>query len=256
MAETTEIIWTDHSFSPWFGCSKVSAGCDNCYGETWSKRSNLVVWGGPRRLTADATWLKVLRWYEAAMARGVVERIFPSLCDPLDPEVPAEWRERFHHLIRRTCKHLDWLLLTKRSEQLIELPVDVASVSSLGVTVESGAYAYRIADLKRCIAGTRFLSCEPLVAPLDLVPYLSRPGTGDALNRIDHVIVGGESGPHARPLNRDWVRAIRDACAATETAFMWKQGSGLHPEKLPLLDGVRHYAMPGCTSPLTPPPVS
>jgi len=241
VGETTKIAWSDHTFSPWLGCAPCSAGCNNCYAERWAKQSGRVAWGGPRILSADSTWRKVLCWYEDAKAHGSVERIFPSLCDPLDPEVPDEWRERFYGLIRGTHDHFDWLLLTKRSQLLEYVPPDVATVSWLGVSVESGAYAYRVADLNRAIAGYKFISVEPMIGSLDLSPYLR---DDDYIDGIDHVIVGGESGPNARPLNLDWVRAVRDACAAADVPFMFKQGSGLRPEKFPLLDGVRHDAMP------------
>lgn len=250
MGEKTGIVWTEHTFSPWMGCSPQSPGCDNCYGEAWAKRFGLVVWGGPRRLTSNTTWRKVLRWYESAKERGVRERIFPSLCDPFDVEVPAEWRERFYGLIRGTHEHFDWMLLTKRAEELKHLPADVAAVACLGMTVENQAMAdARLEHLFVTQARMRFISIEPLLGPVNLgligtVPRTIRERYTLVHELIGWVIVGGESGPNARPLNLDWVRALRDECAEAKVPFMFKQDSGLHPEKLPLLDGVRHEAQP------------
>src|SRR3546814_4489006 len=118
MGENSKIEWTDHTFNPWTGCTKVSPACDHCYAEGWSKRSGLVEWGHgkPRRLTSDANWRKPLKWNDEAARKGVRYRVFcASLADVFDAEVDDAWRDELFALIAMT-PHLDWLLLTKRPQ--------------------------------------------------------------------------------------------------------------------------------------------
>jgi protein gp37 len=215
MGEHTTIEWADHTFNPWTGCERVSEGCKNCYAERLSKRNlpGIGKWGknGTRPRTAPATWAQPLRWDKKAEADGVRRRVFcASHADVFEdrPEL-VEPRDDMWNLIADT-PHLDWLLLTKRPENIGRAGSSHWDRSFtwldnvwLGTTVESDQHYDRIDILRAIPAHRRFLSCEPLLGPLDL--------TG-RLEGIHWVIAGGESGTNARPMHPDWVRQIRDAC--------------------------------------------
>ena len=226
MGEQTGIEWADHTFNPWIGCTKVSAACDNCYAERWGARFG-VQWGNhDRRRTSVATWRQPLTWNHAAKAAGVRRRVFcASLADVFDNQVPDQWRWDLFDLIGQ-CPDLDWMLLTKRPQNIEKmLPGPLLPFYQnvwIGTTVENqGEADRRIPHLLRTVAARRFLSCEPLLSPLDLWLYL------DPLRlfarHIDLVIVGGESGPGARPMHPDWARSLRDQCSAADVPFFFKQ---------------------------------
>src|SRR5882724_9552084 len=192
MSAETKIEWADHSWSPWEGCSKISPGCRGCYADTlnvrWRRGEN---WGpgAPRRQMSPAHWREPLRWNAAATWRGVCESVFPSVCDPFDEEAPEGARSWLWALIHAT-PHLDWLLLTKRPENIADMVPWAdrpwANVW-LGTSVENQEWAdKRIPILLRSPAAKRLLSVEPMLGPVELARYL--PGWGpDAL--IDWVIV-------------------------------------------------------------------
>src|SRR5437764_65612 len=116
MGANSGIQWTDHTFNPWIGCTKVSPGCDHCYAEAWAKRYGTATWGSgqPRKPTSESNWNLPRKWNRQAEAEGRRYRVFcASLADVFDNEVPEEWRHRLFQLIKKT-PHLDWLLLTKR----------------------------------------------------------------------------------------------------------------------------------------------
>ena len=242
MAEQTKIEWCHHTFNPWLGCQKVSPGCDNCYAEGWAKRSGLVKWGpGEKRIrTSDAYWKQPLKWDAAAKRADVRAKVFcASLADVFDNAVSPAWRADLWRLIQAT-KHLDWLLLTKRPQNIAKmLPAneweDGWSNVWLGTTAENQEEANRrIPHLLAAPAAKRFLSCEPLSGPVGLSPWLGgekitlsigshwTEKTGD-VSDIDWVICGGESGPKARPMHPDWARSLRDQCHAAGVAFHFKQ---------------------------------
>lgn len=239
MAENSKIEWTTHTFNPWRGCTKISPGCANCYAETLSHRnpSVLGVWGdkGTRVVASEAMWREPLKWNRKAEEAGERHRVFcASLADVFEdrPELMAP-RYRLFDLIQRTPR-LDWLLLTKRPENVKPLwPWSLWNVPNiwLGVSVEDQARAdERIRLLIQLPIVVRFLSVEPLLGPVDLeeVPVGMcgplRPGAAtDAGSRIDWVIVGGESGPGARPMHPEWPRSIRDQCQAAGVPFFFKQ---------------------------------
>ena len=218
MAENSKIEWTDHTFNPWVGCTKISPACEHCYAESWAKRTGgAALWQGERRRTTPANWRKPLKWNVDALASGVRPRVFcASLADVFDNQVPQEWRSDLWHLIAET-PYLDWLLLTKRP-QLVGWMAPNAIWSGwdhiwLGTTVENQAEARRrIPHLQAAPARTRFLSCEPLLEAID-----------PDLTGIDWLICGGESGGGARDMDPAWARSLRDDCAATDTAFFMKQ---------------------------------
>ena len=243
MAENTKIEWCHHSWSPWEGCTKVSAGCANCYAETRDKQyHNGKHWGpnGTRKMMSEAYWKQPEKWNRIAQKTKTRLRIFPSLCDPFEdrPEL-IEPRRRLFGLINET-PDLDWLLLTKRPENVERMFDDVCrhfgwdedlSVMNvwLGTSVENQKEAdQRIPKLLKTSAYVRFLSCEPLLDGVDLSPWLPRfvSGCSFSLNIapfLDWVIVGGESGSDARPMHPDWLRSIRDQCKTANIPIFVKQ---------------------------------
>ena len=285
MAENTAIEWTDHTFNPWVGCTRISPACDNCYAADWARRAGKPgLWepGAERQRTSAENWRKPLKWNRDSAARvaagGRRTRVFcASLADVFDNQVPPEWRADLWALIRAT-PDLDWQLLTKRPQNIADmLPSDWADGWPnvwLGATVEDQERADRnIPHLLAIPARVRFLSVEPLLGPVDLEPWLEWPEPAPEVsgeswgcqqcdahcpkcpkrkavhlypegpigahgcpewileNRqtVDWVIVGGESGPQARPMHPDWVRAIRDQCAAAEVPFLLKQWGNWKP---------------------------
>lgn len=247
--EDSKIAWTKHTFNPWMGCQRVSPGCEHCYAETLvSGRMKLNVWGPPstteRKRTNDANWELPLRWNKAAAQARRRDRVFcASLADVFEdhPRV-APWREELFALIEQ-CPALDWQLLTKRPENLIKfLPAAWLAKPLphvwLGTTVEDQQRARdRVLHLLGTPATVRFLSCEPLLGPLDLT-RLHPPGyTSDwfnALRRdsyrggldsnaVDWVIVGGESGPCARVCDVAWIRSIMQQCRDADVPVFVKR---------------------------------
>ncbi|MEK9505135.1 DUF5131 family protein [Gaopeijia maritima] len=239
MAENSGIQWTDHTFNPWWGCTKVSPGCANCYAETLAvTRRKLPVWGPAprfgRKLMSEGHWKGPEKWNRAAAAAGERHRVFcASMADVFDehPDV-TEPRARLFDLIERT-PHLDWQLLTKRPHRVLELvPPDwhdgFPSNVWLGTSVEDQQRAEeRIPILLQMPAAVRFLSCEPLLGPVDLDGNWGYAGSAtlDVLDEwpIDWVIVGGESGPGARPCNVEWIRSLVGQCRNAGTAVFVKQ---------------------------------
>lgn len=249
MAENTGIEWADHTFNPWIGCTKVSPACDHCYAEEWAKRFKGPEWGKERRRTSAANWRQPLKWNREAAAfrakHGRAPMVFcASLADVFDNQVPDEWRLELWELIAQT-PDLVWLLLTKRPQNIRKmLPVMDSSLPGyrpwhqrwpwphvwLGTTVENQAEAdRRIPHLLSVPAEKRFLSCEPLLGPVDLtaIPRTKTEGFMRPLdgrfNRIDWVIAGGESGREARPSHPDWFRSLRDQCAGAGVPFLFKE---------------------------------
>lgn len=227
MAENSKIEWCHHTFNCWLGCTALSPACDLCYAETWAKRTGQAhLWQGERRRTSATLWQQPHKWNARCAAAGIRERVFcASLADVFDNQVPTRWRDDLWHLIDQT-PHLDWMLLTKRPENIAKmLPTPAIGAPAwgegwpnvwLGTTVEDRARLRRIEALRRVPARMRFLSCEPLLEDLGAIDLLG----------IDLVIGGGESGGKARPTMLPWARSLRDQCAAAGVAFFLKQLSG------------------------------
>ena len=252
MAENSNIEWTDHTFNPWIGCTKVSPGCDHCYAERREdKRLHRVQWGAGQPRQRTQTWGDPKRWDRQHAAffaeHGRRQRVFcASLADVFDNEVEPAWRDQLMGLIVDT-PNLDWLLLTKRIGNVEKMLKAEAWQHLphvwLGATVVNQAEADRdIPKLLQVPARVRFLSIEPMLGPIDLTDITLRRGTGDeehfdALHfdgdaedepelgtaTLDWVICGGESGPEARPMHPDWPRGLRDQCKAAGVPFLFKQ---------------------------------
>lgn len=265
MSANSKIEWTDHTFNPWAGCTKISPGCDHCYAESWAKRSGMVKWGAgtPRRRTTPANWAQVAKWDASAGKLGKRAKVFcASLADVFDNEVPSEWRMDLANLIAST-ENIDWLLLTKRIGNVMPMcgrdsilfDVIVTKVW-LGISLVNQDEAERdIPKLLAVPAKRIFLSCEPLLAEINLRQLRGHNGctpiSYDALSgsssnttwgiikdklpdrfgfgKVDWVIAGGESGPGARPMHPDWARSLRNQCQAAGAPFFFKQwGDWVH----------------------------
>ena len=241
MGKDTAISWCDATFNLAWGCQKVSPGCAHCYAETLSTRYGHRVWGpgADRRTFGEKHWREPLLWDAAAMREGRRARVFASsMCDVgEDHPVIAQERRKLWSLIRLT-PHLDWLLLTKR-DWVPVLPDDWGGGYPnvwLGVSVEDQQRAEeRIPRLVEVPAVVRFVSVEPLLGPISASLFTKE---------IDWVIVGAESGPGHRPMELQWARDIRDACARAGVAFFFKQQSGFRAGTNPHLDGVTHHEWP------------
>ncbi|WP_343726647.1 phage Gp37/Gp68 family protein [Burkholderia seminalis] len=253
MSENSKIEWTDSTFNPWEGCQKVGPGCDHCYAESRNARfggGTAVNWGpgAPRRRTSAANWRKPLQWNRDGTfyaIHGRRRRVFcASLADVFDNEVDLLWRRDLFRLIAET-ENLDWLLLTKRIGNVPTMlrHIGVERLPDnvwLGATIVNQAEADRdIPKLLAVPARVHFLSMEPLLGPADISRHLdycekldkhgiSRRAGGQHIKCDEHcgiswVIVGGESGPGARPMHPDWARSLRDQCAVAGVPFLFKQ---------------------------------
>lgn len=276
MGDTTKIEWADATFNPWVGCTKVSAGCKNCYAERdMDKRRGFARWGpGQERVrTSEANWRKVLTWERNAARTGTRPRVFcASLADWLDADgVPGQWLTDLLTLIALT-PNLTWMLLTKRpscwedrmhdavrateSPWLTTLSMKAGKPAGdlvashwldgspprnvwVGCTVEDQENTARIAWLADIPAFTRFLSCEPMLGPIDLeavpsfLPSYDEHGSPiGGSHPIHWVICGGESGPGFRPMEWTWAVSLQDQCERSGVAFFFKQHAGLRPKEL------------------------
>jgi len=235
MAKNSHIEWTHHTFNPWWGCLKVSAACDNCYAELWAKRMGHQLWGrdSPRRFFGETHWSEPLRWNDEAGVDGRRERVFcASMADVFErrSELNAE-RIRLWRLIERT-RNLDWLLLTKRPQNIQRLTPwrdDWPENIWLGTTVENQILAEkRLPFLLSIPSAVRFLSCEPLLGPLNLGAWFKR----DGFRSIDWIIAGGESGGGCRPMHPDWLRSLLAQCRTYNVPFHFKQWGHWVPAEL------------------------
>ena len=237
MGEGSKIEWTDHTFNPWWGCTRVSPACDHCYAATLAKRFE-VGWGAsaPIRTFGEKHWNDPIRWDRAAAKAGTPARVFcASMADVFESrpgEIGAAMdaeRVKLWPLIEAT-PHLRWLLLTKRPANVLSM-VPAAWRSGfpsnvwMGATVEDQLRAgERIPLLLRIPAAVRFLSCEPLLGAVELPGGATVDGDAtDEIPGIHWIIAGGESGPGARPSRPDWFRSLRDQCKAAGVPFFFKQ---------------------------------
>ena len=216
MAINSGIEWTETTWNPVTGCTKISPGCKNCYAERMAYR--LQAMGQPNyrngfKVTLHERMLPLpLMWRKPRMI------FVNSMSDLFHKDVPTEFIEKTFAVMRKASWHT-FQVLTKRSDRLreIEEKISIPKNVWLGVSVECEDYIYRIDDLRAVDAPVKFLSLEPLIGPL--------PGLD--LDGIDWVIVGGESGPGARPMQEEWVTDIRDTCLASNVPFFFKQWGGI-----------------------------
>lgn len=294
MGETTKIEWCDHTFNPWRGCTKIAAGCEHCYAATFAAHNpgTLGEWGdrGTRVVASESMWSQPLKWNAAAERDGVRRRVFcASLADVFedwDGQVKTHnglWaihnrrfgeetdfgcarlgggsdalyldgvRRRLFRLIDAT-PNLDWLLLTKRPENIPAM-IPTTAVNHLGWNGTLAGYWHLAKKLRpnvwlgtsianqgdadrniplllkcRDLSPVLFVSAEPLLGPVDLFATAAASHGRDAtdegwsrLDCLDWLIVGGESGPYARPMHPDWARGLRDQCQAAGVPFFFKQ---------------------------------
>jgi len=223
MADATAIEWTDATWNPVTGCTKISPGCDHCYAERFAERFRGTP-GHPFETGFDLTLRaeridQPLRWRTPRMI------FVNSMSDLFHKEIPQDFIGRVFDTMEQAHWHT-FQVLTKRSSLMREfLRLRYANTRGpshiwFGISVEDGTKKSRIRHLQEAPAGIRFLSIEPLIGPVGRLD----------LDGIDWVIVGGESGPRARPMQRAWVRDIRDQCRANGVAFFFKQWGGLRPK--------------------------
>jgi len=220
MATNSSIEWTESTWNPLTGCTKVSPGCKHCYAERMARR--LQAMGQPNyangfNLTLHPQVVELpLQWKKPRVI------FVNSMSDLFHKKVPFPFVERVFAVMKRAYWH-QFQILTKRSDRLLELDARLQWAPNIwmGVSVESSRYAFRIDDLRRTGAGTKFISLEPLLGPL--------PGLD--LNGIHWLIVGGESGPGARPIDPAWVIDIRNQCRHSSVPFFFKQWGGVNKKR-------------------------
>jgi protein gp37 len=232
MAENSKIEWTDHTFNPWIGCTKVSPACDNCYAEAMMDlRYGRVTWGPgeDRKKTSAANWQLPKRWNRQAQADGSRSFVFcASLADVFDNEVDPLWRHQLFALIKET-PNLTWLLLTKRIGNVNKmsnpfegnpcLPPNAAIGATMANQEEYDRDRMKLWDVAMaCRPAFTFASIEPMLGPVILDKHAP-----------DWIICGGESGRNAREMNHQWARDLRDGAARFNRAFFMKQMTGKKP---------------------------
>ena len=220
MATNSHIEWTDATWNPVTGCTKVSPGCKHCYAERLSMRLKAMGQANYRngfKITLQPQMLELpLRW-------KTPKRIFVnSMSDLFHESVPTDYINQVFDVMGRADWH-QYQVLTKRSERVLKLSRKLkwAPQIWMGVSVENEEFINRIDDLRNCAAHVKFLSLEPLLGPLRKLN----------LRGIDWAIVGGESGPGARPINPDWVKEIRDQCVRAGVPFFFKQWGGVQKNR-------------------------
>lgn len=229
MAKNTKIAWTHATHNFWIGCDEISAACDFCYARELSERYGWAKWGPkePRHRTSIGNWRKPYAWDRAAAKAGERTRVFTnSLADFFDNKVSPSWRADAWKIIRET-PHLDWLILTKRPQNIAHmLPGDWGGGWPnvwLGTTAENQVeYDRRRRYLLAVDAAVYFYSIEPMLSPV-IRDLAAEHG------KTVWYICGGESGTQRRAFDLQWAEDLRRSCAATETPFFFKQDSAFKP---------------------------
>ena len=217
MAQNSSIEWTEATWNPVTGCSKVSPGCKFCYAERMALR--LKAMGQPRyqdgfRVTLQEDLVELpLKW------RSPRTIFVNSMSDLFHVDVPTEFIQRCFETMRKASHHT-FQVLTKRPERVAEIASELSWPSNvwMGTSVETAEYCWRIQELQRVPAAVRFLSVEPLLGAIPRLP----------VSKIHWVIVGGESGPGAREMKPEWVTQIRDRCLRFKVPFFFKQWGGVN----------------------------
>ena len=220
MSSNSKIEWTDATWNPVRGCTKISPGCKHCYAERFAERFRGVA-GHPFEQGFDLRLVpekldEPLRWKKP-------QRVFVnSMSDLFHDDVPLEYIRRVFGVMNKADWH-QYQVLTKRADRLEAVSTELAWAPHIwmGVSVENRDYLWRTDRLRHTKACVKFLSIEPLLGPLGTIN----------LRGIDWVIVGGESGPGARPMRPEWVTDIRDQCRRASVAFFFKQWGGVHKKR-------------------------
>ena len=264
----TDIAWTDATFNPIWGCTKVSEGCRNCYAAEWAhgngfggpgypRHGRPFLWGktgetvqlngwsviNGRRVFGQDYWNQLIDWNNRAEKAGMLVAVFVASMGDIFEEHPTVQKEREKFwAYAKQCKHLHFQLLTKRPENIAEyLPKDWWDYTNgyenvwLGTTVENQAVAYRFDDILAEIpTACRFASYEPAIGPLKL----------ERMDKLDWIIVGGESGSNRRPFDHQWARDVHAACKEHGVSFFYKQDSAYRSSSNPYLDGKAYKEFP------------
>lgn len=215
MATVSCIEWTEMTWNPVTGCTKISQGCKNCYAERMAKR--LRAMGSDRYRNEFAVTLHPDLVDTPKRWRSPRVIFVNSMSDLFHEDIPADFIARVFQTMAECPRHT-FQVLTKRSDRLVELSPRLPWPRNvwMGVSVEDARVMHRISDLAKVPAAVKFLSCEPLIGPLDRL----------RLDGVDWVIVGGESGPRARPMQRSWALSILRQCRAAGVRFFFKQWGG------------------------------
>lgn len=238
MGDTSPIEWTEATWNPVAGCAVLSPGCTNCYAMRMARRLEAMGHEKYKNLTrisgGRSKWTGKIRLDEQSLyaptkwSRG--RKVFVnSMSDLFHESVPIEFIERVFDVMNKTPRHT-YQILTKRAERLQEISNQLEWQDNvwMGVSVENQDFSYRVDCLRKTRAKIKFLSIEPLIGPIDNIN----------LDGIDWVIVGGESGPNARPIKPEWVYSIRDECQRLNIPFHFKQWGGVNKKRTGrLLDG-------------------
>jgi len=245
--DKTGIEWTDVTWNPTTGCDRISAGCDNCYALAMAKRLKAM---GSARYQQDGNPLTSGPGFALTVHPDALDQPYRwtgrrtvfvnSMSDLFHAKVSLDFLKQVLGVMADTPQHT-YQVLTKRSARLPKIAdkLDWPPNLWLGVSVEDAEHLYRVDHLRAVVAAVRFLSCEPLLGSLACLD----------LTDIGWVITGGESGPHARPLDQEWVREIRDLCIAAEVPFFHKQWGGRTPKQGGReLDGLLWNEMPAVSS--------
>jgi protein gp37 len=234
MAQGSSIEWTESTWNPVTGCTKVSPGCKHCYAERMAQRLQAM---GQRNYASGFELTLQPHMLELPLSWKKPQTIFVnSMSDLFHPDVPVAYIKSVFEVMAKAHWHR-FQVLTKRADRLRELSQELLWTRNvwMGVSVETAKYRFRIDSLRDSGALTKFLSLEPLLGPLD----------GLDLRGIDWVIVGGESGPRSRPMEPQWVLDIRDQCARANVPFFFKQWGGQNKKRTGrLLEGRTWDEMP------------
>ncbi len=220
MASKSDIEWTDMTWNPVTGCSKVSQGCKFCYAERMSRRlkgMRVDRYKNGFEVTLHPDLIDVPRLWQKP------RRVFVnSMSDLFHENVPLQFIQSVFEVMKECPQHV-FQILTKRSERLLDLSKDLEWADNIwmGVSIEDSRVIDRVRHLQAVPASVRFLSCEPLIGPVHNLP----------LGGIHWVIVGGESGPGARPMNSEWVDSILDQCSEASVPFFFKQWGGVRKKR-------------------------
>jgi protein gp37 len=270
MATNSKIEWTEHTDNLWHGCTKVHAGCDHCYAETLTKRWKRDIWGNDKpRMEIKSVWNDLKKQQAAAAAAGEMHRVFVGsmmdifentrLLTDIRGELVTEGintkftehsrNKLFSEISDLKYPNLIFLFLTKRPSNINKMIpetwlTDPPPNVMFGTSPCDQKTAETLIPQLLKVKGKKFLSCEPLLGPINLHDYLplwyvagsDKEIKGEADSDIDWVIVGGESGHHARPMHPDWVRSLRDQCAAAGVSFFFKQWGEYYTHHISMSD--------------------